>query len=41
MTGGNENGDALITLSKALKSETEKNLKLEEEIRKLKMEKKD
>ena len=41
MTGGNENSDALITLSKALKSETEKNLKLEEEIRKLKMEKKD
>ena len=41
MTGGNENSDALITLSKALKSEKEKNLKLEEEIRKLKMEKKD
>ncbi len=36
MTGGNENGDVVITLSKALKAEKEKNLKLEEEIRKLK-----
>lgn len=36
MTGGNENGDVIITLSKALKAEKEKNLKLEEEIRKLK-----
>ncbi|MFM7768739.1 MAG: hypothetical protein ACKO9S_12895, partial [Bacteroidota bacterium] len=36
MTGGNENSDVVITLSKALKAEKEKNLKLEEEIRKLK-----
>lgn len=39
MAGGNENADVVITLSKALKAEKEKNLKLEEELRKLKMEK--
>ncbi|MGR6088763.1 MAG: hypothetical protein ACU4F9_11340 [Arcticibacter sp.] len=39
MTGGNENSDVIITLSKALKAEKEKNLKLEEELRRLKMEK--
>lgn len=39
MTGGNENNDVVITLSKALKAEKEKNMKLEEELRKLRMEK--
>ncbi|MFM7078600.1 MAG: hypothetical protein ACKOYC_02290 [Bacteroidota bacterium] len=36
MAGGNENVDLVISLSKALKAEKEKTLKLEEELRKLK-----
>jgi hypothetical protein len=39
MAGGNENGDLVISLSKALKAEKEKTMKLEEELRKLKLEK--
>jgi hypothetical protein len=37
MAGGNESGDVVITLSKALKAEKEKNIKLEEELRNLRM----
>lgn len=37
MAGGDENGDLVISLSKALKAEKEKTLKLEEELRKLRM----
>ncbi|MFZ9943998.1 MAG: hypothetical protein ACO3O0_10335 [Bacteroidia bacterium] len=37
MAGGNENSDVVITLSKALKAEKEKTMRLEEELRKLKM----
>lgn len=36
LVGGNENGDLVITLSKTLKAEKEKNARLEEEIKQLK-----
>ncbi len=35
MVGGNDNGDLVINLSKALKAEKEKNLQLESELKKL------
>jgi hypothetical protein len=41
MAGGAENGDLVISLSKALKAEKEKTLRLEEELRKLRMGNKD